>query len=141
EMMITGIQFSYCGLTEAQAVTRSQTLIDQVVGGFYSVVTLQAHTDYQMVNWVDGVLAYAQSKGMPIWTSEHWLAFTKARHDAVVDQVSWDNANSRMSFRVSATTSEPSLTTLVPASHRSFPIASITVDGASYSPGALSVKS
>ena len=141
EMMITGIANNFCQLTQAQAVVEAQGLIDRSLAGYYSAVTLQAHTDYQMTQWLDGVLAYAQGKGMPIWTAERWLAFTKARHDAVVDQVSWDGAASRLTFRISSAATEPSQTLLVPASHRSFPIASITVDGAGYAPGALSVKS
>src|SRR5439155_24240215 len=66
EMMMTGIATNYCNLTQAQAVTESQGLIDRSLAGFYSAVTLQAHTDYQMTQWLDGTLAYAQSKGVPI---------------------------------------------------------------------------
>ena len=77
---------------------------------------------------------------MPIWTAERWNRFTRARHDAVVDQVAWDPVQYHLSFRVTSTNAEPTMTVLVPAQYRSSPLVQVTVDGARVSPTALSAK-
>src|SRR5262249_22048499 len=93
ETMIAGAAFGFCGLTQAQALTASQQFVDQTVGGYYAPITIQAHTDYfdtYTSQWLGGLLAYAQSKGLPIWTTTRWLSFTQARHDASISQYNWN---------------------------------------------------
>jgi hypothetical protein len=140
EQMITEAGAGYCGLSDASATTATQQLIDQALGGYYSAVTLQAHVDYQKTTWLSNVAAYAQSKGVPIWTAQRWLSFTQARHDAIVDQFNWNAATHRLTFRYTSSTSEPSSTILVPSAWQSRSITSATVDGVAVTPASLTAK-
>ena len=140
EHMISGAGAGYCGMSEATATTASQQLIDQATAGFYSAITMQAHTDYGKTTWLGNVAAYAQSKGMPIWTAQRWLNFTQARHDAVIDQFAWNAPNHQLTFRYRASTTEPATTVLVPTTWQGKAISSTTVDGGNPSPALLTIK-
>jgi hypothetical protein len=72
EHMLTA---GYCGMNQTQATTAGKQLVDTALGGFYSAVTMQVHTDYGATTWLGNMAAYAQSKGMPIWTAQRWLNF------------------------------------------------------------------
>jgi hypothetical protein len=140
EHMLSGAGNGYCGLTEAAGATLARQLIDQATGGFYSAITMQAHTDYGKTTWLASVTSYAQSKGMPIWTTQRWLNFTQSRHDAVVDQFAWNAASHQLTFRYRASTTEPSTTVLLPATWQSNAITSSTVDGAGAATSSVVVK-
>ena len=62
--------------------------------GDYAVVTAQAHTDYGLFTWLDGLASYAKQKGVPIWTAQRWLDFTQARQEATTDQSNWNPSTS-----------------------------------------------
>ncbi|HEX2923362.1 MAG TPA: hypothetical protein VHS28_04970 [Chloroflexota bacterium] len=140
EHMMAGAGVGYAGLTQYGAVDVSQQMIDRSISGYYSALTMQVHTDYAMSQWLDGVASYAQSRGVPIWTADRWLDFTKARHDAVVDQFSWDPGQAKLSFHFTSSTEEPTATVLIPLDYRSFPLLSVSVDGVQASTSYLSVK-
>ena len=128
------------GLTQSQAAEVSRQFIDQSIGGYFSAITMQAHTDYEMYDWLDGTAAYAQSKGVPIWTAEHWLDFTRARHDSTVDQFAWDATRHTLSFRFSSSIQEPAVSILLPAYHLSSPFLYASVDGSDVPTTSVSVK-
>ncbi|HYW87424.1 MAG TPA: fibronectin type III domain-containing protein, partial [Chloroflexota bacterium] len=140
EQMMAGAGAGYCGLTEAAATTTAQQLIDQALAGFYSAVTLQVHTDYGKTIYLGNVAAYAQSKGMPIWTTQRWLSFTQARHDAAIDQFAWNATSHQLTFRYRASTSEPATTVLVPSTWQTKSITSTTVDGGAAGTSGLTAK-
>jgi len=140
EHMIAGVGSGYAGLTPEQAITASRQLIDESVGGYYSALTVQAHTDYKQTQWLSGIASYAASKGMPIWTAQRWLAFTQARHDAQIRQYEWDPVGHRLSFQIFSSSSEPSITAMVPSEHLALTVVSVTLDGVPVSTGEMSVK-
>jgi hypothetical protein len=143
EQMIAGAAFGFCGLSAAQATTQSQQFIDQTLASYPAAITVQAHTDYylaQTSSWFSGILSYARSKGIPIWTATHWLAFTQARHDAVLDQFSWNAVSRQLSFRFNSSIAEPTATLLAPAAYLSAGVTSVTVDGSPVSFGTLNLK-
>ena len=140
EHLLTGAGAGWAGLSPDQATTVAQQLLDGSANGYYTAVTMQAHTTYEQYQWLNGVAAYAQSQHVPIWTTEHWLAFTAARHDASLNQVNWNSTTNQLAFNYTSSTAEPSTTLLVPADYRSFPVGSVTVDGAAVAPGSLAAK-
>src|SRR5581483_8103071 len=130
----------YAGLTEPQALAVSQQFIAASIGGYYSAVTMQAHTDWDVGQWLNDVLTYAQGKGVPIWTAQRWLNFTRARHDATIDHYAWDAANHRLSFKVTSSVGEPTLTILVPNVNQQSPVSAVTVDGTAVTPSTQFIK-
>jgi hypothetical protein len=143
EQMIAGANFGYCGLSAAQATTQSEQFINQTLATYPAAITVQAHTDYYLAEtspWYSAILGYAQSKGIPIWTTTRWLAFTQARHDAVVNQFSWNASSRQLSFGFDSAIAEPTATLLVPATYQSAGVTSVTVDGSSVSFGTLTLK-
>ncbi|MCC6177660.1 MAG: hypothetical protein IT305_20350, partial [Chloroflexi bacterium] len=140
EHMIQSAGAGYCNFSETRAIDESKQVIDRAISQDHAAVTMQAHADYGALDWLDGTLAYAQSKGLPIWTAERWLDFTTARQSAIVDQLSWD-ANTRvLRFCVSASGDQPSLTLLVPAAYGGQGVASIVVGGQTVAPVGLNLK-
>jgi hypothetical protein len=118
-------------------------LIDQTLASYPAALTMQAHTDYYLgatSSWFSGVLSYAQSKGIPIWTATHWLQFTQARHDASEDQYSWNSATNQLTYRFNSAVTEPAITLLAPATHLSANVTGVTVDGVAKSFSSLTVK-
>src|SRR5689334_3884768 len=93
-----------------------------------------------MTIWLGGTLDHAVFLGLSIWTTQRWNAFTRARHDAVVDQYSWDPVSEHLAFRVGSTNAEPTMTFLVPALYQSTPLVAVTVDGNPVGSTALTAK-
>jgi hypothetical protein len=140
EHMLTGTDFGYCGMNQTQATTASQQLIDQSQAGFYSALVMQVHTDYQQFTWLANTANYAQSKGVPMWTMQHWLNFVQARHNSTIDQFNWNSTAHTLTFRYTSSTTEPSTPVMVPSTWNSRSITSTTIDGASVTAAAMSVK-
>jgi len=93
EQLISGAGAGYEGLSEAQASTVSQQLIDASLAGDYAALMAQFHVDYRMLTWLQGTLAYAQSRGVPMWNADRWLTFTETRHDANYTNLAWNSAS------------------------------------------------
>ena len=140
EQLLTDAGAGFCGMDQAQATTASKQLVDSALGGFYSAVTMQVHTDYGATTWLGNMAAYAQSRGMPIWTTQRWLNFTQARHDATVDQLTWNATSHLLSFRYTSATTESSSAVLLPGTWQTKSITATTVDGTSAAATSITVK-
>jgi hypothetical protein len=143
EQMIAGIASSYCNLSQDQALALSEQFLDQSQAGFYSAITVQAHTDYYLGNtsqWLQGLLSYAQTKGIPVWTASRWASFVQARHDAAISNLAWNPTSHQLSFQVGSSVGEPTLTILVPADVQGFPVTAATVDGVPVATTSMTVK-
>lgn len=120
-------------LTAAQGVAVSKALIDASQAGFYSALMTQFHVDYygnsDPRGWAEGTMAYAQSLGIPLWNADHWLAFTETRHDAVFQNVAWNQSMGILTFElVASPASGEGLTVLLPASWNGRPLESVQID-------------
>ena len=78
--------------------------------------------------WVKRVGAYANTKGIPVWTALNLLDFLKMKDEASFSDFSW--SDNRLSFRLnSSLTHSSGLTFLIPVKHGDTKISSITKDG------------
>ena len=139
----------YEGLTGAQAVALSQSLIDASLAGNYSALTDIHHTDnYGDLNypelpiWLTGDIDYARSKGVPVWNADQWLSFTQVRHDANFSNIAWNASSGVLSFSIAMTaTSGITPTTILPLTYANKPLAAVTLDGMTYPFTAQTIKS
>jgi len=95
----------------------------------YSVVSIKAHNneyDFSKKPLMK-MLAYANRKGVPVWTAIKLLDFLKMKDEASFDNVSW--TNNLLTFTLnSALTHSHKLTFMVPASYNGKKIISITIN-------------
>ncbi len=124
----------YEQLTGAQALEVSQQMINASLAGDYAVLMTQFHVDYYGFGdpqiWAEGTLDYARSKSVPIWTADRWLDFTKTRHDAEFQDVTWDKASGRLNFTLDTAATSNTLSILLPPSFGGQPLEAVQVDGA-----------
>ena len=121
-------------LTAAQGVEVSKALIDASQAGFFSALMTQFHVDYygnaDPRGWAEGTMAYAQSLGIPLWNADRWLAFTETRHDAMFQNLVWDQSTGALTFDLVANpASGEGLTILLPSSWNERPLESVQIDG------------
>ena len=140
EHLIAGAGEGWAGLSSGEATAVAQQLIAEAVAGNYAAITVQSQTSFGTNEWLDGVTAYAQSQGVPIWTAARWLAFTETRHDAVIEQLTWNPTTRKLSFGFSTTSSEPVTTLLVPTDYLTFSVRSVAVDDVPIPTGLLRAK-
>jgi hypothetical protein len=141
------VQGGFEGLTGAQAVALSQSLIDASLAGNYSALLDNHHIDNystapELSMWLTGVIDYAHSKGVPVWNADQWLSFTKTRHDANFQNIAWNSVSQTLSFDiVMSTTAGFTPTTILPLSYGGVPLYSVKVDGGKYGFITQTVKS
>ena len=94
------------GLSGAQAVAISKSLIDASLAGYYSALMDIHHVDilqHEVLisqTWLAGDLDYARSKGVPMWNADQWLSFTQTRHDANYTNLAWNGSTGVLSFNI-----------------------------------------
>lgn len=128
-------------LSAEAAVEVSRALLRSGLDGHYSAIVAQFHTDpfvfggesiAEAARWLEGTLDYAMAQGIPIWSAAEWLHFTEVRHDANIEDVRWDSAAQRFSFRVAAqVVPDVELTVMIPLEHGGGKLARVEVDGQS----------
>jgi len=84
EQLVTGPSSSQENLDGASAANISKQVIDaSLTDGNYAAIMTQFHVDYygygDVTTFAESTMAYAESKGVPIWSADDWLRFTKAR--------------------------------------------------------------
>jgi hypothetical protein len=132
EQLITGIASTQENLSGAAAFSISQQLIDaSVTGGNYAAIMTQFHVDYyaygDVTTWAEETMAYAQSKGVPIWSADDWLRFTKARAGTVLGSPTWDGQS--LSFTATVPSGPDAMPVMVPLSAGGS-LTGIAIDGA-----------
>ena len=129
----------WAGLDGEQAAQVARGLIDRCVEGAYAALAIQYHMDfashdrpdYRNANhWLNSILGYARDRGLPIWSTERWLAFVEARHDLHVSDLRWDAVSATLSFNLIAPQPFPApFSILVPLQFGGQRLAEAQVDG------------
>lgn len=122
------------GLTGAQAVNVSKQLVDASQAGDYAALTTQFHVDYYGYGepqvWAEGLMDYANTLGIPIWSADQWLNFTETRQGASFSNIVWNSGTNTLSFGLNANAvSGVNLTTLLPSNYNGLALQSVTVNG------------
>ncbi len=133
EQMLGDIYPYLENLNAAQAITITQQMIDASLGGYYEALMTQNHVDYYSFGdpqvWAEGMMSYANTKGIPIWNADSWLNFTETRHDANYTNLVWNPTNKILNFTSNATSSTgANLTTMVPLNYGGNTLKGVLVD-------------
>ena len=98
----------------------------------YSFISIKAHNDEYFFSKKPllKMLAYANSKGIPVWTAVNLLDFLKMKDEASFSEFKW--SNNHLTFKLSSTLKNPNkLTFLLPLDHGDSKIKSININGKS----------
>jgi hypothetical protein len=125
-------------LSAEDAVRVSERLLDSSLDGYYSAIAAIFHTDpfgegerwaAEEARWLDGTLAYATERGIPVVSAAEWLLFTDARHDADIAEVHWHPSQKHLSFDLKAQSApEVMLTLMIPLWNRDARLTQVYVD-------------
>jgi len=127
-------------LSAKEAVEVVKYLLDRSVkhndfcalGGQFHVDPFQLGGDpaEKAAVFLDGVLAYAKELGVPIWSAQEWLAFTRLRHESSFVSTTWESSASSLTFRLLPPNQpESTLTVLLPMVHAGKSLSTLAVDG------------
>jgi hypothetical protein len=111
-----------------------QTLIDRSIDQeAYAFLTANFHPPSYGGYQADAgnAMAYANSRGVPIWSAEMLLDFLLMRDGASFENITW--ADDQLSFRLNAPDPGEGLTVMVPNEYQGASLTGITKDGASES--------
>lgn len=132
------------GLSPPAALAVSRQLIDASLAGGYSVIAAQFHVDYytfgEVRPWADGTMAYAQSVGVPMWTSDHWLRFREARAATQMTNLAWSAGTRRLTFDVAVPAGAEAQGVMLPASFEGRALSLLTLNGAGAAPFMMTVN-
>jgi hypothetical protein len=96
----------------------------------YAFVSIKSHNDEYFFSKepLMKMLAYAKSKGIPVWTAAKLLDFIKMKDEATFSELSW--SDHQLSFQVRSSISHDSgLTVMVPASYGGRILKRLVVNG------------
>jgi hypothetical protein len=122
-------------LNETQGMIVSQQLIDSSLAGDYAALMTQFHVDYfsGVRGWAEGIMNYANQRGVPMWNADQWLNFIETRHDANYQNIVWNAGTSTLTFNMTAAAApNVNLTTMLPL-YEGRDVKTITVDGVAQS--------
>ncbi|MBI5302387.1 MAG: twin-arginine translocation signal domain-containing protein [Chloroflexi bacterium] len=130
----------WANLTGDAAAHIARAAIDRALRDAPAALGAQFHVDpfaaggdfaANATRFLDGTLAYAASRGMPIWNAEHWLRWSDTRHDAAFENLVWDATARRLAFQVtSRAAADVTMEILVPAQFNARRVARVEMDGA-----------
>ena len=142
EQLVAGLHSE--GLSVADALAVSRTLIDDSQAGGYSAITTQFHVDYypldQVKPWVDGTLAYAAGQQIPMWNAERWFGFVAARTATTITGVSWNTGAGQLTFSIAVPAGAPPQPVMVPPSFAGRVVTRVTIDGQTAAAAALTAN-
>ncbi len=104
------------------------TLLDRAIGaeGYYGVFTANMHTDTgPSLGKAEGIIASAQSRGIPVVSSRQMLQWLDGRNDSKMTGLNWDGAS--LTFNASVASGAQSLLQgMLPVSSSNGPLQSIS---------------
>ncbi|HEX3527811.1 MAG TPA: family 16 glycoside hydrolase [Thermoanaerobaculia bacterium] len=105
------------------------TLLDNALGslGYYGVMTANMHTDTASHAGSDAIVASAQSRGVPIVSSQQMLTWLDGRNGSSFSNLSW--SGTALSFTITAATGADGLQALLPNTSTAGTLASLTRNG------------
>ena len=122
-----------------EAVKVAERLLDESIEKYPAAFAAQFHIDPYVIGgdienearqFLEGTLAYAASKKIPIWSAEAWLLFSECRRAAKFSQLNWDSADKRLSCEFDTPTGKDfSFEILVPEEFQQVRVREILVDG------------
>lgn len=107
----------------------------------YSIISIKSHNDeyYFSKKPLMKMLAYANEKGIPVWTALNLLNFLKMKDEASFTNFSW--LNNRLSFSLNSSLKHShGLTFMFPASYLGMKIKGVAIDGQENPVSVRSVK-
>lgn len=128
-LLTPSIAPSNIGWTTEEAIERVARVIDEAVDRYYTSLCINSHPRSFVRysgEFVSAVLSHARQRGVPIPSSDEWLHFTRARHDATISEPSWQG--NRLSFRLELVHPTEQLTVMIPL-QEGWGKAILTVDG------------
>ncbi len=110
--------------------TTFRTLIDRSLDqGYYGFLTANFHPpnygSYQAV--AENLMAYANGRGVPIWSAENLLDFLQARNQVHINTTAWDGT--QLTFSVDQLIGGQHLTLMIPAAAGGYNLQSIEFGG------------
>ena len=134
EHIVGGAGLGWMGLTYTQAITVSQALIDSSLTRDYAALMTQFHVDYSShgdaLEWASGVMAYANTNDVPLWSADNWLTFTETRYGTNFTNMTWNGVTGVLNFDLEVEASPGmTLTLMVPAIFKTRTLQSVTIDG------------
>jgi hypothetical protein len=131
-------------LSPAQALAVSRQLIDDSQAGGYSAIGAQFQVDFypfgEVKPWVDGTLAYAASRQVPIWSARRWLAFVEARVATQMGVPSWTPGTGELSFTVAVPAGADPQSVVLPQTFAGRVVGHVSLDGVTAVPVAASIN-
>lgn len=132
EQMVAGDALEQ--LSPSEAISVSQQLMGSSLAGDYAALMAQLHVDYYFPGggqtWGEGMIDHANSVGLPIWSAQDWLDFTKLRNGAEFTSIDWDNALKRLSFVITtAGSAGATVSIMVPWDYQDLGLSAISVNG------------
>jgi hypothetical protein len=107
--------------SEQECINLSLQLIRELAMCYHSVfhpyfhpVNVGGRGRIHTVRWLEEVLQEGARLGMPAPSCDQWLAFTRARRTASIEDLRWDEAACRLSFRLCGALPVEALTVIVP---------------------------
>lgn len=142
EQLVAGVDSE--GLSVAAALAVSRSIIDASLAGGHSAIATQFHVDYypydEVRPWVDGTLAYAASRQIPMWPSARWLRFVQARAATTISGQTWNAAAGLMTFGLAVPAGAEPQSVMLPPSFGDRVLSQVTVDGATVTATLLTVN-
>jgi hypothetical protein len=116
-------------LTTQQALERATCIVDENLERYYTAIGFNTHpvsfTQYARP-FMEGFLAIARERRIPILTADEWLDFTLARYSAEFEGVEWKDSTLRFGLRRGEEAAQE-LTVMVPLGERT--VRQVAVDG------------
>lgn len=129
----------WANLNGESAIAVSKDIIDGSLRGATAAVGMQSHIDpfaaggefaANAMTWLEGTLAYAAAKNVPIWSAERWLNFSDTRHDAAFENVNWDSTARRLSMRLSSRgAQDANIDVMIPLRFNNTRVTQVQMDG------------
>jgi hypothetical protein len=80
--------------------------------------------------FLNGSLAYATELGVPVWSAQEWLNFTRMRHETDITNIIWDFDTATLAFDLSPVNeAESTLSVLIPARNAGKAISNLLIEG------------
>ncbi len=134
----------WANLNGESAIAISKEIIDASLRGATAAVGMQSHIDpfaaggefaTNAMTWLDGTLAYAAAKNVPIWSAERWANFSDLRHDAAFENVHWDSTARQLSIRLSSHgAQDATMDVMIPSQFNHTRVTQLQVDGQTATP-------
>ncbi len=109
------------------------TLLDNALGtaGYYGAFTMNMHTDLAQSDGSDAIVFEAQSRNVPIVSSQQMLTWLDGRNSSSFGSLSW--TGSVLSFTITAGTGSRNLRAMLPLSSTAGSLTRLTLNGTTVS--------